>query len=113
MLRQIHERIWYVIGEVFSIIWARFTAFTGLITMAIGAMDWSPLLNFFGTTTEFSTKQLIGLGAVTFLHGIVAEIGRRHNDPLLKVTTAAEAAPEVAKAKKQIKKVLKKTPEVK
>lgn len=113
MLKEYHNRLWAVVGEVFSIIWARITAVTGLVITAVGAMDWSPLLNFFGTTTDFNTKQLMGIGIVTFIHGIVAEIGRRHNDPLLKVTSAAEAAPEVAVAKKKIKKVLAQTPSVK
>lgn len=113
MLKAYHEKIWAILGPVGSIIEARATALVGLVTAGIGFMDWSPLLNLFGTGTDFNPKQVSALGAVVFVKGVIQEITRRFNDPLLKVQTAVDAAPEVAIAKKKIKKVLNKTPEVK
>jgi len=112
MFKDIHDKIWAVIGPVGSIIEARATALFGLVTAGVGFMDWSPLLNLFGTSTAFNQTQVIAIGAIAFVKGIFQEITRRANDPLLKVTAAADEAPEVAVAKKKIKQVLDKTPEV-
>lgn len=112
MFDTLRQKFWAVVGPVGSIIEARLTMLFGVVTGAVGLLDWSPLLNLFGTSTDFNTKQITGLGAVVFVKGVVQEITRRFNDPLLKVTAAAEQAPEVAVAKKKIKKVLEKTPEV-
>lgn len=99
-------------GPVASIIEARLTALAGLATAAIGMMDWSPLTNLFGMSTEFNKTQVIALGAITFVKGIISEITRRANDPFLKVSEAVTAAPAVAQAKKRVKKVVAQTPEV-
>ncbi len=82
---------------------------------AVGFMDWSPLLNLFGAGAEtaFNQTQLMGVGAIVFVKGLVQEITRRFNDPLLKVQAAVDADPEVKEAKKKIKKTLAKTPETK
>lgn len=117
MLSTLWQKIkdWFkaTFGPVGSIINARLTMFGGLITGAVGFMDWSPLLNFFGTNTAFNQTQVIALGAIAFIKGLVDELVRRANDPLLKVTAAADAKPEVVKAKKEIKKLISKLPEVK
>lgn len=113
MFDTIREKIKTVLGPVGSIIEARVTALAGLVTASVGFMDWSPLTNLFGAGTEFNKTQVMALGAITFVKGVFSEITRRANDPLLKVVASVEAAPEVVKAKKKIKKVLDKTPEVK
>lgn len=100
---------WFKYSE--SILLARMVAFTGLITSAIGLMDWSPLLSL-DVSSGFSQAQVIWLGAVTFVQGLVAEFARRRNDPYMTVSTAVEAQPAVIKAKKQIKKTLTQVPEV-
>lgn len=97
-------------GPVGSIIEARVTALAGLVTAGIGMMDWSPLTNLFGTGTAFNKTQVIALGGITFIKGIFSEITRRANDPLLKVTAAVEAQPELVEAKKKIRKVVDKAP---
>lgn len=104
------EKLYAILGPVGSIIEARVTAFAGLVTSAVGFMDWSPLTNLFGTGTAFTKEQVMGLGAVTFVKGIFSEITRRANDPLLKVQAAIEATPAVQKAKKAVKKVIDKAP---
>lgn len=113
MFETIKQKFWAVVGPVGSIIEARATMLFGFITGALGLIDWSPLLSLFGAGTAFNQTQVMAIGAVLFIKGAVQEIIRRYNDPLLTVTASAEAAPEVAKAKKKIKKVLAKTPEVK
>lgn len=113
MFTNIHNKIWTVLGPVGSIIEARVTMLFGLITGGIGLMDWSPLLNLFGAGTAFNQTQVMAIGAIAFIKGVIQEVTRRFNDPLLKVQEAVATAPEVAQAKKAIKKTLKKTPEVK
>jgi len=113
MFKEIKDKIWTVLGPVGSIIEARITALTGLIVAGVGFMDWSPLTSLFGAGTAFNKTQVMALGAIAFVKGIFSEITRRANDPLLKVQAAVDEAPVVKKAKKQIKKTLSETPEVK
>lgn len=113
MFETFKEKLWVVIGPVASIIQARATALLGLVTAGVGFMDWSPLLSLFGTSTDFNPKQVASLGIVIFIKGLFEEFTRRINDPFLKVSAAIEAAPAVAKAKKAVKKIVDKTPEVK
>lgn len=113
MFETIKQKLWAVLGPVGSIIEARATMLFGFATGAIGFMDWSPLLSLFGAGTAFNQTQVMAIGAIAFIKGAVQEITRRWNDPLLKVTASAEAAPEVAVAKNKIKKILSKTSEVK
>jgi len=110
MFQKIKDKIWSIIGPVGSIIEARATAAIGLITGAIGFMDWSPLTSLFGAGTAFSKEQVMALGAITFVKGIFSEITRRANDPLLKVQTATVEVPELKKAKKKLKKAAAETP---
>jgi len=43
--------------------------------MAFGAMDYSPLLGI----TNFDKKQVIYLGAISFIKGLFTELARRRN----------------------------------
>ena len=43
--------------------------------MAVGAMDWSPLLG----VTNFDKKQVLYLGGISFVKGIFTELARRRN----------------------------------
>ncbi len=112
MFKTIWEKIKTVIGPVGSIIEARVTALTGLIISGVGFMDWSPLTSLFGSGTAFNKTQVMALGAIAFVKGVFSEITRRANDPLLKISQAADAAPAVAKAKRRVKKIVSETPEV-
>lgn len=105
MFDTIKTKIKSILGPVGSIIEARITALAGLVTAGIGFMDWSPLTSLFGAGTAFSKTQVMALGGIAFVKGIFSEITRRANDPLLKAETAIEAAPELKKARKKIKKV--------
>jgi len=107
-LKKLWAKLVALFGPVGSIIEARITALSGLIVGGIGFMDWSPLTSLFGTSTSFNKEQIMALGAITFVKGIVSEITRRANDSLLKVTQAVEAAPEVVVAKKRIRKIIDK-----
>jgi tetrahydromethanopterin S-methyltransferase subunit A len=83
------------------------------VTGALGFVDWSPLLSLFGASPEFSSKQVMALGAIAFVKGLVQEVIRRANDPFLKISEVVDAAPEVEKAKKKVKKMVEQTPDVK
>lgn len=112
MWNDIKDRFWAVVGPVGSIIEARLTMIFGFITSVVGLMDWSPLLNLFGESTAFTKAQVLAIGAITFIKGVAQEITRRYNDPLLTITAAVKDAPEVAEAKKKVKKIVAKTPPV-
>lgn len=43
--------------------------------MAVGAMDWSPLLGL----TNFDKRQVMYLGSISFAKGIFTELARRRN----------------------------------
>ena len=57
---------------------ARAEAVIGFFTMAVGAMDWSPLLAI-DYSTAFNKTQVIALGAISFVKGIFTELVRRRN----------------------------------
>jgi len=59
-----------------TILVARLTMLTGFLTAVIGSLDWSPLLGL-NIDTGFSRTQVIWLGAVTFIKGVLDEIARR------------------------------------
>ncbi len=61
-----------------TVMLARFTMISGLVTASIGLMDWSPLFSLFGTSTDFSPKQVAYLGIGTFAKGVLDEIVRRY-----------------------------------
>lgn len=50
-------------------------ALIGFCTMAMGAMDWSPLLGL----TNFDKKQVMYLGGISFVKGIFGELARRRH----------------------------------
>lgn len=74
--------MWTKIKQLWSdsgtILWARLESIGGLVTAAIGAMDWSPLLSL-DFSTGFNRAQVITLGAIMFVRGILLEITRRRN----------------------------------
>lgn len=45
---------------------------------AVGAMDWSPLMSI-DYATDFKPRQLIGVGTVTLVKGVIDEVARRRN----------------------------------
>ena len=59
---------------------ARFTAFTGLVIAGVGMMDWSPLLGV-DINTGFNKAQVLWLGGITFVKGLMTEIARRRSLP--------------------------------
>lgn len=63
-----------------SILNARCTALAGLVTAAVGMLDWSPLLGL-NFDTGFSQKQVFWTGAVVFVKGLIDEVSRRRTLP--------------------------------
>lgn len=59
-----------------SILVARLTVVIGFLTVVIGSLDWSPLLSL-DIDTGFSKNQVIWIGIVTFVKGVLDEIARR------------------------------------
>lgn len=74
------EKVKSFFKNSWTIFVARFTAVAGLITAALGAMDWSPLLGL-NIQTGFSKAQAIYLGVITFVQGLMVEIARRRTLP--------------------------------
>lgn len=68
---------------VHTILLARLTAITGFITAVAGSMNWAPLLSL-DVDTGFSRNQVIWLGAVMVVQGIIFELVRRYNAPDIK-----------------------------
>jgi len=58
-----------------TLVLARAEAVIGLITVAAGTMDWSPLLGI----TNFDKKQILWLGGLSFAKGVFTELARRRN----------------------------------
>lgn len=101
-------KAWFKYSE--SIFLARAVVVIGFVTTTIGSLDLSPFWTLFTTGTEFSAKQLFWMGLGVVGAGVSFELARRRNDPYMTVQTAVAAEPEVAKAKKAVKKTLDKTP---
>lgn len=59
-----------------TILVARITMLTGFLTAVIGGLDWAPLLGL-NIDTGFSKNQVVWLGIVTFVKGVLDEIARR------------------------------------
>lgn len=59
-----------------SLLVARLTMLSGFLVAVIGTLDWSPLLGV-NIDTGFSKTQVIWLGIVTFVKGVLDEIARR------------------------------------
>lgn len=113
MFESIKAKLKTLFGHVASIVNARITALTGLITMVFGSIDWSPLVNLVGTNPMFTKTQAITMGAMIFVKGIFDEILRRKNDPVLTIIEAKGdpkdtkvVSEDVAQAKRQVKKSL-------
>jgi len=58
-----------------TVVIARTEALVGMVVMACGAMDWSPLLG----VTNFDKNQVLYLGGISFVKGIFTELARRRN----------------------------------
>lgn len=78
--KQVDKTFWQKTKDWFhhseSIALAYIVQITGLMTGLVGAMDWSPFISLFQTGTDFTQKQLIGLGVVTFFGGVTAYVAR-------------------------------------
>lgn len=59
-----------------TIFLARAEMVVGTIIVAVGAMDWSPLLNA-GLDTGLSWKQVVTLGSISIARGLMQELARR------------------------------------
>lgn len=59
-----------------TILVARLTILTGFITTVLGSLDWSPLLGV-NIDTGFSKNQVIWLGIIMTVKGVIDEIVRR------------------------------------
>lgn len=61
---------------------ARIQALAGLVTVVVGAVDWSPVFSLLGVDTGFSWKQTVWTGIGLFFKGLMDEILRRRNSNL-------------------------------
>lgn len=59
-----------------AILVARLTMVLGFLISVLGAIDWSPLLSL-NIDTGFTKNQVIWLGIITFVKGVLDEIARR------------------------------------
>lgn len=66
-------KAWFKHSE--TILAARMLAILGVITATFGAIDWTPFMTF--DWTDFSWKQLIGLGVSCLVGGVLLEYARR------------------------------------
>lgn len=64
-----------------TIVIARVTMLTGVLTAVVGSVDWSPVFNGLGVDTGFSWKQTSWLGIGIFVKGLIDELGRRRTLP--------------------------------
>lgn len=75
------SNIWESIKAFFNrsetILAARLTSIVGLVMGAVGFMDWSPLLSF-NFHTGFDSVQVMWLGGITFVKGLIDELLRRY-----------------------------------
>lgn len=71
---------WFLYSETIFI--ARLTAFAGLVTAALGSLDWSGISGVVTSTTGFDSKQIISVGVFALVQGIIIEWGRRRNSGL-------------------------------
>ena len=74
-----HVKAFFKYSETVAL--ARTEAIVGFVTVVIGSLDWSP---FFGMTS-FDQKQVVWLGSISLIKGVVTEIVRRRNSTLNQV----------------------------
>lgn len=55
---------------------ARLDVFAGFIIAALATLDWAPLL-----VTGLTFNQILSLGTLLFIKGVVSEWARRRRDP--------------------------------
>lgn len=71
-------RIFFKDSEVIFL--ARLQLIIGFAVAALAGMDWSPLVSL-GAGTGFTQSQLISLGSILLVQGVVTEIARRAREP--------------------------------
>lgn len=71
---------WFKYSE--TILIARLTAGAGLVTAALGSMDWSGISGVVSSTTGFNAKQVISVGVFALVQGVILEWARRRNSDL-------------------------------
>lgn len=59
-----------------TILVARLTVIAGFVTAVLGSLDWSPLLGI-NIDTGFSKNQVIWLGIIMSVKGVIDEVVRR------------------------------------
>lgn len=69
-------KAWFKDSE--TIFLARMEVLVGFIIAVVGAMDWSPLMTF-DLSSGFDTKQLLIVGGMIIVKGVISEIARRRN----------------------------------
>lgn len=73
-------KAWFKYSE--TILIARLTAGAGLVAAALGSMDWSGISGVVSSTTGFNAKQVISVGILALVQGIILEWARRRNSDL-------------------------------
>lgn len=69
-------KAWFKNSE--TIFLARAEVVVGFMIAVVGAMDWSPLLTF-DISSGFDTTQLLVVGGMIIVKGVISEIARRRN----------------------------------
>lgn len=92
-----------IVGPVGSIAMARGTALTGLLLGAASQMDWTSIISQ-GPSALASPKQALVLGGIFLVHGLVNELVRRANDPVLDGTAKVVAKNAIVIPKKKVNK---------
>jgi hypothetical protein len=72
-----NTKSWFKYSE--TILIARLTAFAGLVTAALGALDWSSISSTVTSTTGFNSRQVISVGIFALVQGVIIEWARRRN----------------------------------
>ena len=74
--QSIWDRVKAAFNYSMTLVVARFTAFTGLISVVVANLDWSPFLGL-NIDTGLSKNQVIWMGGVAIVQGFVTELARR------------------------------------
>ncbi len=91
-------KAWFLHSE--TILLARLAVFGGAITTWVGYMDWAPLWSFLSTGTDFTWKQILGIGVSVVGAGLTFEAARRRHAPELITESNAKTKVALKKIKK-------------
>lgn len=83
-LKAFNDKVWAWAKNSGTILYARFNVFIGLLLAGLAGMDWSPLVNL-ASGTGFNIRQLVTLGSVLLVNGVIFELIRRRkasSDPV-------------------------------